>query len=333
MARLPRPTPPPPVAELATAVDRVVAEPVKRAVAGSVLRMLGSRRTPPADDWLLADAGDPGLFGPESVAWKVHADLTSMLIGGISALLLQTLHPSAMAGVADHSDYRHDPTGRLHRTGAYIVNTTYGSTREAEQAIAAVRRIHDRVNGVRPDGVPYDANDPDLLTWVHVAEVGQFLRSFQRYGPFRLGAADVDRYYAEVAEVARRLGAANVPTNAAAVRAYYRRVRPDLAATEQAIEAVRFLTQSKGTNLSERSIYGWLVQAAIAVLPHWSRPMLGLPQPRLVGEAFRVPTWTAGTLLRWALGESPVVARARQRTELAAVVEPRPDRQTRSAAR
>jgi uncharacterized protein (DUF2236 family) len=319
MIRLALPNPPPPVAELATAVDRVVADPVKRAVAGSVLRMMGSRRTPPADDWLLADPGDPGLFGPDSVAWKVHADLTSMLAGGISALLLQTLHPSAMAGVADHSDYRRDPTGRLHRTGAFIVNTTYGSTREAEEAIAAVRRIHDRVHGVRPDGVAYDANEPHLLTWVHVAEVGQFLRSYQRYGPRRLSAADVDRYYAETAEVARRLGATGVPTSAAAVRSYYRRVRPELVATPQAIEAVGFLTEPKGTNASERSIYGFLVQAAIAVLPHWARPMLGLPQPKVVGEAFRLPTWTAGTLLRWALGESPVVARARQRTTTPAV--------------
>ncbi|MGH9119772.1 MAG: oxygenase MpaB family protein [Acidimicrobiales bacterium] len=304
-------------------VDRVVGEPVKRAVAGSVLRMLGSRRTPPDDDWLLGDAGDPGLFGPDSVAWKVHADLTSMLTGGISALLLQTLHPGAMAGVADHSDYRRDPTGRLHRTGAFIVNTTYGSTREAERAIDAVRRIHDRVNGVRPDGIPYDANDPELLTWVHVAEVGQFLRSYQRYGPGRLSARDVDRYYAEVAEVARRLGARRVPTSAAEVRDYYRRVRPALTGTEQAIEAVGFLTEPKGATLSERSIYGLLVQAAIAVLPHWARPMLGLPQPIVVGEAFRLPTWTAGTVLRWALGESPVVARARQRTELAGVVHAR----------
>jgi uncharacterized protein (DUF2236 family) len=311
------------VAELATAVDRVVAEPVKRAVAGSVLRMLGGRRGQPEDDWLLADAGDPGLFGPDSVAWKVHADLTSMLIGGVSALLLQTLHPSAMAGVADHSDYRRDPTGRLHRTGAFIVNTTYGSRREADQAIAAVRRIHDHVKGVRPDGVPYDANDPHLLTWIHVAEVGQFLRSYQRYGPRRLPVGDVDRYYGEVAEVARRLGAAAVPTSSTAVRAYYRRIRPELAATEQAIEAVRFLTQPKGNTVGERSIYGFMVQAAIAVLPHWARPMLGLPQPIVVGEAFRVPTLTAGTLLRWALGESPVVARARQRTQLTAVVHPR----------
>jgi uncharacterized protein (DUF2236 family) len=282
---------------------------------------------------LLADAGDPGLFGPDSVAWKVHADLTSMLIGGISALLLQTLHPGAMAGVADHSDYRRDPTGRLHRTGAFIVNTTYGSTREAEQAIEAVHRIHDRVTGVRPDGVRYEANDPDLLTWVHVAEVGQFLRSYQRYGPGRLSAADVDRYYAEVAEVARRLGARFVPTSASEVRAYYRRVRPELVATEQAIQAVGFLTEAKGTNLSERLIYGFLVQAAIAVLPHWARPMLELPQPRVVGEAFRVPTWTAGTLLRWALGESPVVARARQRTGLASMAAPRPARQAGSATR
>ena len=302
----------------------MVGEPVKRAVAGSVLRMLGSRRTPPDDDWLLADAGDPGLFGPDSVAWKIHADLTSMLIGGISALLLQTLHPGAMAGVADHSDYRRDPTGRLHRTGAFIVNTTYGSVREAELAIDAVRGIHDRVNGVRPDGVALRRQRP------RAADVGPRRRG--RPVPAQLPAL---RTAAAVGRrrrpLLRRGGRGRPPTGrrpgaderAPRCAPYYRRVRPELAATEQALEAVGFLIETKGTNVRDRSIYGFLIQAAIAVLPHWARPMLGLAQPVVIGEAFRLPTWTAGTVVRWALGESPVVARARQRTELAAVVDVR----------
>lgn len=306
-----------PIAEVVGAVERTVTEPVRRAIAGSVLRMVGSRRAPPGDDddWLLRDRGDVGLFGPQSIAWRVHADLPAMLIGGISALLLQTLHPGAMAGVADHSHYRDDPTARLHRIGQFIVNTTYGSTREAEQAIDALRRIHDTVVGTRPDGVPYSANDPELLTFVHVAEVGQFLRGYQRYGPWPLSPPDVDRYYSEVAEVARRLGATGVPTSALEVRNYYRRIRPELSAGKQAKEAVAFIVQPKGASAADRAVFSFIIQAAIAVLPHWARPMLGLGQPRLVSEAVRLPTWSAGMVLRWAIGPSPVVARARQRTQ------------------
>jgi uncharacterized protein (DUF2236 family) len=298
---------------VAGVVDRTVAQPLRRAVTGSVLRMVGSRQTSPDDDWLLRDRGDPGWFGPDSVAWRVHADLPAMLIGGISALLLQTLHPGAMAGVADHSHYQEDATARLHRIGTFIVNTTYGSSREAQAAVDAVRRIHDTVAGRRPDGVPYSANDPDLLTFVHVAEVGQFLRGFQRYGPWPLSADEVDRYYGEVAQVARRLGAVEVPTTARQVRDYYRRVRPELSFGDQAREAVEFILQPKAQSAADRAVYRLIAEAAVAVLPHWARPLLELGQPRVVTEAVRLPTWTGGMVLRWALGESPVVDRARRR--------------------
>jgi uncharacterized protein (DUF2236 family) len=294
-------------------VDRTVAEPIRRAVSGSVIRMVGSRQAAPDDDWLLRDRGDRGWFGPDSVAWRVHADLPAMLIGGISALLLQTLHPGAMAGVADHSRYKEDATARLHRIGTFIVNTTYGSSREAQAAVDAVQRIHDTVVGVRPDGIPYSANDPDLLTFVHVAEVGQFLRGYQRYGPWPLSADEVDRYYREVAVVARRLGAVDVPTSAQEVRDYYRRVRLELALGDQAREAVAFLIEPRARTAADRAVYRLIAQAAIAILPRWARPLLGLAQPRLVTEAVRVPTWTGGMVLRWALGETPVLDRARRR--------------------
>jgi uncharacterized protein (DUF2236 family) len=290
-------------------------EPVRRAVANQVFRLLEARPGRPGNPVERAgeDPGDLGLFGPESVTWRVHADLPAMLIGGFSALLMQTLHPGAMAGVADHSNYREDAAGRLHRTGAFVANTTYGSTRVAEEAIEVVRRVHRTVNGVRPDGVPYSADDPDLLTWVHVAEVGQFLRSYQRYGPWPLRPSEVDRYYAEVAEVARRLGARGVPTSAADVLSYHRRVRPDLGAGEQAREAIRFICEPKGPQPADRAAYALIVAAAVAVLPGWARPMLGLNQPRLVTLAVRPPVWVTAAVLRWALGESPVVARARER--------------------
>ncbi|MCP3989662.1 MAG: DUF2236 domain-containing protein, partial [Actinomycetia bacterium] len=128
----------------------------------------------------LATHDDPGLFGPGSVAWRVHAE-SSMLIGGLRALLLQTLHPLALAGVADHSVYRQDPWGRLHRTARFIGATTYGNTATAEQIITRIRAIHAQVTGVAPDGTPYEANDPHLLLWVHITEIDSFLRAYDRY--------------------------------------------------------------------------------------------------------------------------------------------------------
>ena len=139
------------------------------------------------------------------MTWRVHAD-PSMFIGGLRALLLQTMHPLAMAGVADHSDYRDDPMGRLRRTSLFVATTTYGTTAQAEAAIAGVERAHRAVVGVAPDGRPYSAGDPHLITWIHHAEVDSFLRTHQRYGARPLAAADADRYVDEMAEICERLG-------------------------------------------------------------------------------------------------------------------------------
>src|SRR5688500_9257071 len=137
-----------------------------RSFVGDRLRdVLQGERMRDAD--LAGTGGDFGLFGPGSAVWKVHSD-PSMLIGGVRALMLQTLHPLAMAGVAKHSNYREDPFGRLHRTGAFLGATTFGTTATAERAIAQVRAIHPHVKGVAPDGRPYSADDPHLLAWVHV---------------------------------------------------------------------------------------------------------------------------------------------------------------------
>src|SRR6185503_14517148 len=145
---------------------------------------------------------DSGLFGPGSACWKVHGDFTSMMVGGIAALFLQMLHPGALAGVWDHSNFRQDMSGRLRRTARFIAGTTYGSTAEAGALIAHVGQIHDRVAGRLPDGTPYSANDPDLLTWVHVAEVSSFLAAYLRYKDPSFPPAEQDRYFAEVAIIA-----------------------------------------------------------------------------------------------------------------------------------
>lgn len=149
-------------------------------------------------------AGDPGLYGPDSTIWRVHGDFSSMLCGGISALLLQMLHPLALAGVWDHSSFREDMQGRLRRTSQFIAVTTFGNTADAHSLIARVKHIHLQVTGTDATGVAYAASDPLLLTWVHVAETSRFLAAYLRYRNPQLSLTEQDRYYTEAAVVACR---------------------------------------------------------------------------------------------------------------------------------
>ncbi|MGI9119168.1 MAG: oxygenase MpaB family protein [Acidimicrobiales bacterium] len=246
-----------------------------------------------------ASRADAGLFGPASVTWRVHGDL-SMLVGGLRALLLQTLHPLAMAAVAEHSDYRRDPLGRLHRTSAFLGTTTFGTSAAAEAAIATVRAIHERVVGIAPDGRPYRATDPHLLAWVHVTEVDSFLASYQRYGTATLTGPEADGYVAEMAMIGERLGAREVPRTATELDAWLSGVRPELVAGGQAREAVRFLLVPP-LPLAARAPYGVIAAAAVELLPRWARRMLWLPKAPGTSVVVRAG---AGSLLRtlgWAL--------------------------------
>lgn len=223
----------------------------------------------------LADTDDPGLFGPGSSAWRIHGD-AAMFVGGLRALLLQTLHPLAMAGVAEHSDYRQDPWGRLHRTGRFVGATTFGKTAVAEQQLAMVRRVHDRVTGTAPDGRPYSANDPHLLLWVHVTEVDSFLTAFDRHGYGKLTDAERDSYVNEMAEIALRLGSDEPPRTKAELDECIEAFRPECTRTSQVDEAIRFLAFPP-TPLATRGPYGIITAGAIAALPPWARSMLPLP--------------------------------------------------------
>lgn len=201
-----------------------------------------------------------------------------MLIGGLRALLLQTLHPLAMAGVADHSDYRRDPLGRLHRTGRFIGATTFGDTATAEQMIAVVRSIHDRVEGHAPDGRPYSANDPHLLGWVHVTEVDSFLQAFERYGVNRLTDAERNGYVEEMAEVARRLGVIDPPTDLVQLEAVIEDYRTECSYDAQAKEAIRFLL-TPPLPVVTWAPYRIIAAGAVGLLPPWARRMMYLPLP------------------------------------------------------
>jgi uncharacterized protein (DUF2236 family) len=257
--------------------------------------------------------GDPGLFGPESATWVVHADL-AQLVGGLRALLVQMLHPLAMAGVADHSDYRTDPWGRLNRTGAFVAATTFGSTASAETAIESVRRVHTRVRGVAPDGRPYRADDPHLLGWVHVVEVDSFLRAHQRYGRQPLDAGRADAYVAEMAEVAVRLGVPSPPRSTAELRATLGDYRGELAVGAQARDAVRFLLNPP-LPIAARPAYGVIAAAAIGLLPGFARRQLWLPMPPLADPTVVRPMARALLVAtRSMLGTSPAAQAARSRT-------------------
>jgi uncharacterized protein (DUF2236 family) len=259
--------------------------------------------------------GDPGLFGPGSVTWRVHAD-PSMLIGGLSALLLQTLHPLAMAGIAEHSNYREDPLGRLGRTGSFVTGTTYGSTETAERLIRLVRQIHRKVRGTAADGRRYSASDPDLVTWVHVTEVFSFLRAHQRFVPFPVRGELADRYYHEMATVAERLGATDAPRTRAAMRAYLRGMRPQLDVSEQTLDAVGFLTAPAPDPLNPllAGAHQVVVQASVGLLPAWAREMLRMRHPTLVDWATVLPaTHLLMGALRFAGGTPPALVEARRR--------------------
>lgn len=257
--------------------------------------------------------GDPGLFGPGAACWHVHGDFMSMMIGGVSALLLQSLHPLAMAGVWDHSTFRQDVIGRLRRTATFIGGTTFGNTADAEALLERVRRIHLQVKGTAPDGRPYAAYDPDLLTWVHVAETSSFLRSYLVYKDPTFARGEQDRYYAEVARIAIALGARDVPTSVAQIDEYLAAMRSSLQTSERTDEVVRVLRNLPAPFAGARMFSGLLFSAGVDLLPEWSQAMLGFADGAAVRRlTVRAAVRHTARLARWAMRNS-VAHRARRR--------------------
>ena len=245
---------------------------------------------------------DYGLFGPDSVTWRLHAD-SAMALAGLRALLLQALHPLAMAGVVGHSGYRGDPWGRLQRTSRFIAMTTFGPADQADALIRRIRRIHDTVTGTAPDGRAYAASDPHLLSWVHLTEVDSFLAAHQRFGAMSLTTEQQDQYVAEEALVASKVGVLDPPTTVAELSEQMRAFRGELAGTTDARDTARYLLFTPPLPLIARPGYGLIAAAAIGTLPGWSRRMLRLPPP--VPVADRVVGALVGQIAtrtrRWAI--------------------------------
>ncbi|QNN54732.1 DUF2236 domain-containing protein [Nocardioides mesophilus] len=244
-------------------------------------------------------------FAEDSAIRQVHAD-ASMFIGGLRALLLQSLHPLAMAGVADHSGFKGDAWGRLQRTSHFLAVTTFGTAADAEKMVAAIRRVHETVVGVAPDGRPYAASDPHLLRWVHVAEVDSFLRAHQTYGARPLDQAGRDAYVAESGRVAQALGALDVPGSEAELAEQLRGYRPELAGTPKARETARFLLLNPPLPLLARPPYAALSAAAVGLLPWWARRKLVLPYlPVTEATVVRAAGEVVTRGIRWALPAAP----------------------------
>jgi uncharacterized protein (DUF2236 family) len=281
---------------------------VRRALVTQVRLLVGGT----GDDTVERNRQDVGLFGPDSACWKVHGDFTSMMVGGITALLLQMLHPGPLAGVWDHSNFRRDMSGRLKRTARFIAGVTYGDRAEAEGLIDRVRAIHACVAGTLPDGTPYAADDPDLLTWVHVAEASAFLAAYIRYVDPAFPPAEQERYLREAAEIARRLGAPCPPQTRADIAAYMRAMRPRLRYDDRTREVTEFLLRQPAPSLAAAPALWAAFDAAKDLLPEWAARMHGFRLSPARRAAARLGVSGLAHTLRWALVNS-AEARARRR--------------------
>ena len=256
---------------------------------------------------IASPAGAPGWFTPADPIWTVHGSVATFL-GGIRSLLLQALHPLALAGVDQHSTYREDPFGRLQRTGAFIAATTFGSAELAEQTVRAVRVMHQRVQGTALDGRPYSAQDPRLLSWVHLALTDSMLRAYLDHG--RDGWVDADGYVADMAVVAEAMGVADPPRSQTELRAQLEAFRPDLG-VDDVVRRTHGFIRNAPLPLGLRPGYTVLARAAWDSLPPWALEMLG-SSPR-TAPVDRVLADAGLRVLKFALVASPARLAGEQR--------------------
>lgn len=264
----------------------------------------------------IPDAPGEGYFGPASVAWRVSADLSGP-IAGLRALLIQALHPLAMAGVDQHSDWRSDPVGRLAATSAYLATVLYGERQVADRAATRVRRIHDRVTGVDPEtGRSYAASDPALLLWVHAALVDSGIAGCALFGD-ELSAADADSYVEEMTAAAVIVGipAHMVPSSTAELAAYLQSVRPELRCSAAAKESMAYLLDPPGLDADVAEIWQDIREAAVVSLPDWACELYGYRSPPLTAMRRNEIRQALGVLDAVYIGE-PGVLEARQRIML-----------------
>ena len=218
----------------------------------------------------IMDAPGERWFTEDRPIRLVHGD-ASMFIGGLRALLLQSLHPLAMAGVANYSDYRKDPWGRLQRTADFLAATSFGPANEAQRIVERVKAVHLKVNGVASDGRTYSATDPHLLKWVHIAEIDSFLYTYQKFSKAPLDQAGRDGYVKDAAYVARAVGVIDPPESEAEMRAMIDSYRPELKSTRESRDATKYLLFKPPLPGAAKIAYWLLMVATVSTLPAWTR--------------------------------------------------------------
>jgi uncharacterized protein (DUF2236 family) len=257
---------------------------------------------------------DQRLLPLGSPAFDIHADVTIMMIGGIASLLLQMLHPKALAGVWDHSNFREDMGGRLRRTAAFIAVTTFGPKAQAEAAIARVKRIHAAVGGTLPDRSPYRADEPETLAFVGAVEALAFLKAWRRYRDPLMSPAAQDHYMTEMASIGRMLGAHPMPKTKAGAETLVRTMRPRLRADARTREVCRLLLSAPPPSPVLAPAHRLMLEAAIDLLPPWARQMHGLQSAGPATPLVRAGATGMGALVRWALA----APRASRRADISA---------------
>lgn len=255
-------------------------------------------------------AGDPGLIGPGSVSWEINSDVSAIAIAGTRSIVMELLHPSVMAGVGQQSNYREQPYRRAQTTFGWVVTTTFGSTAAAERMIERVKRMHARVNGIRPDGVPYSALDPELIAWVHTMIPWGVMDAFERFNR-PLSIEEKDRYLSEQSVVALMSGAVEVPTTVADLEAYVEEMRPKLQVTDMLREFFGFLIDGPLGALTPpgplaRPSKRFQVASGMSLAPRWAQEMTGFDRNELTQRALQGSSMqTYARLLRWSFGKPP----------------------------
>ncbi len=285
---------------------------VRILIAKRIRSMTGSTKPPTI---FLEPAGDAGLFGPTSVTWLVHAHFVSMLVGGLSSLLIQALHPGALAGVWDHSSFRTNLKARLGRTAYFIAATTYGGTNMALQAIAQVNQVHEHIKGTRPDGSAYSARDPHLLKWVHLGETISFLNAYCTHGDRQLAQSARDQYFYEMTRVSERLGATLLPDSQATALNMLKAYEPELRFDDRAREILHVIDNFPA-DLQDRVFVKLIIQAAYHALPEWVLAMMQrAPAPLWQKKLTHRSLALLSSPIDWALQTEGVAAHARRRMQ------------------
>jgi uncharacterized protein (DUF2236 family) len=266
-------------------------------------------------DDFAAPKGDAGLFGPESVAWRVHADFTAMMVGGLSSLIVQSLHPRALAAVWDHSDFRHKLKERLGRTAYFVAATTYGSEALALNAIRRVNTIHANIRGTDLQGRPYVANEPELIRWVHLVEVSSFLAAYQHLAKQPLSPQACDQYIVEMTRVGHLLGATDLPLTYAATQAALLDFSEALLFDARAQEVLQII-QAYPTDLLDKPWMVLILKCAFDVMPPWMLALMNQsPACALQKQVTRIAVQLSAEPVQWMLNQQGVSAIARQRVQ------------------